>query len=122
MERADVQRWIDAYVAAWRSNDRDEIAGLFTTDAAYYTAPYREPWRGHDGIVNGWLDRKDIQGTWSFRYEVLGVDGATAFVRGWTGYRPPLPNYANLWVITFDRDGRASEFVEWFMEEPPSGA
>ena len=115
MERAEVDRWIGAYVRAWDSNDPDDIRELFTEDAEYLTAPDREPWRGPDAIAEGWLDRKDDPGEWSFDWEVIGIDGGRAFVQGRTSYREP-PDYSNLWVIDLDEDGRASRFVEWWME------
>jgi uncharacterized protein (TIGR02246 family) len=46
-----LRRWVDAYVAAWDSNDPDEIAALFTDGAAYYTEPSSAPWVGRDEIV-----------------------------------------------------------------------
>lgn len=115
VRREDVSAWVDRYVTAWRTNDPDDIRGLFIDEARYFTAPHREPWTGGDAIVEGWLSRKDDQGEWSFRSEVLGVDGNVGFVRGWTSYRDQ-PDYSNLWVVTLTPEGRASEFVEWWME------
>ncbi|HMC36888.1 MAG TPA: nuclear transport factor 2 family protein, partial [Actinomycetota bacterium] len=99
MDRADVSRWVDRYVKAWSSNDPKDIRALFTEDAAYFTAPDREPWRGADGIVKGWIDRKDEPGQWEFRYDVLAVTGDVAFVQGVTRYLDPPKDYSNLWVI-----------------------
>ena len=115
VRREDVSAWVDGYVTAWGTNDPGDIRALFTDDARYFTAPHREPWTGGDAIVEGWLGRKDEPGAWSFRFEVLGVDGNVGFVRGWTTQRG-LPDCSNLWVITLTPDGRASEFVEWWME------
>jgi ketosteroid isomerase-like protein len=120
MERTDVERWIDAYVRAWASNDRSHIGALFTDAATYYTAPYREPWRGRDTIVDGWLGRKDEPGQWEFRYDVLAVSGDLGFVQGVTRYRNPPIDYSNLWVIRLGADGRCSEFTEWWMEHDRS--
>ena len=36
----DVQRWLDAYVAAWASYDEAEITALFTDDCAYRYDPF----------------------------------------------------------------------------------
>lgn len=116
VDRSDVAAWVDRYIEAWGTNDPEQIGALFTDDAAYYTAPHREPWTGRDTIVREWLGRKDEPGDWDFRYEVLGVDGSLGFVRGWTTYHTDDPDYANLWTIRLEPDGRASEFVEWFME------
>ena len=118
VQRADAEAWVERYVAAWASNEPDDIRSLFTDDATYLTAPYREPWRGSRAIVEGWLDRKDEPGGWDFRSEVLGVDGDLAFVRGWTIYHArEHSSYSNLWVIRLAGDGRASEFIEWWMTE-----
>jgi uncharacterized protein (TIGR02246 family) len=114
MDQAAVDRWVQGYVRAWETNAPEDIGELFTEDATYYTAPFREPWRGRDGIVAGWLDRKDEQGDWSFRHEVVAVSGDVAFVRGWTEYRTDS-DYSNLWVIRLTGDDRCSEFTEWWM-------
>jgi uncharacterized protein (TIGR02246 family) len=115
VERADVEAWVERYVRAWSTNDPGEIGALFTDDAVYYTAPHREPWRGRDGIVAGWLDRKDEPGTWDFRWEVQDVAADRAYVRGWTTYHTEEADGPNLWVIRLDAEGRCSEFTEWWM-------
>jgi ketosteroid isomerase-like protein len=114
---ADVEEWVRRYAEAWDTNDPQRIAELFTPDASYYTAPFREPWRGRDGIVEGWLARKDDSGTWRFRHEVMAVAGDQSFVRGWTEYLSPPQRYSNLWIIRLEQDGRCSEFTEWWMLE-----
>src|SRR4051795_3905810 len=40
---SQVQAWLDAYVAAWRSYDRDAILALFTDDVSYCYLPFDEP-------------------------------------------------------------------------------
>jgi uncharacterized protein (TIGR02246 family) len=117
MDQSIVERWIDGYIKAWRSNDPTEIGALFTDDARYYTAPHREPWTGRQGIVEGWIDRKDEPGEWKFEYEIEAIADDVAFVRGRTDYPRDDPSvYSNLWVIRLDEDGRCSEFTEWWME------
>ena len=116
MERERITGWLQRYVNAWETNDPEDVGALFTDDARYYTAPYREPWPGRQAIVEGWLDRKDPPGTWEFNQEVLGTDGDVAFVRGWTEYADG-ESYSNLWVIRLDEEGRCSEFIEWWMQE-----
>lgn len=113
MDETALTDWIDRYVAAWRSNDPNDIAALFTDGAHYHTAPSREPWRGRESIVAEWLARRDAPETWTFRYEVMAVFEDKAFVRGWTTYTND-DDYDNLWVIRFDGN-LCSEFTEWFM-------
>jgi ketosteroid isomerase-like protein len=108
-------RWVESYVRAWESNDPEEIGALFAEDAEYYTAPFRKPWSGRQGIVEKWLARKEEPGTWTFRFEVMAEADGLGFVRGWTGY--PDTRYSNLWVIRLDPDDRCREFTEWWMVE-----
>ena len=117
MQEAQVRSWVDGYVRAWESNEPADIAALFTDDARCHTEPYVPPWTGKDGIVAGWRDRLDGPGTWTFRFEVAAVAGATGFVQGRTEYLQPPKVYHNLWVITLDDDLRSSEFTEWWMLE-----
>jgi hypothetical protein len=112
------QDWVNGYLRAWASNDPDDIGRLFTPDALYYTAPYREPWRGRERIVAGWLKRADAPGSWRFEYDVLGVMDDVGVVRGRTEYPGQTPpGYGNLWLIRLDDDGRCAEFTEWWMAE-----
>ena len=41
MEKADVSRWLDDYVQAWKSYDRDAIGALFSDDVSYRLPPLR---------------------------------------------------------------------------------
>ena len=52
MERADVTRWLERYVAAWKSGDRDEIRDLFGEDARYRYHLSDEPLAGREAIVD----------------------------------------------------------------------
>lgn len=115
----NVHAWIDAYLRAWKSNDPADIAVLFTEDATYRTAPFREPRLGHDEIISGWLADRDEAESWTFEWMPLVASGHVATIVGETKY-VGAPDYSNLWVIRFTPDGRATEFTEWFMEQPGS--
>jgi ketosteroid isomerase-like protein len=116
-----LDQWIAAYERAWSSNDPDEIGALFADDAVYYTAPFREPWRGRAEIVAGWLERKDAPGGWSFSWQALVDEPDVSIITGTTTYLDPPQGYSNLWVIRLDPEGRCSEFTEWWMEHTASG-
>ena len=118
MEEKDVELWLEDYVRAWATNDAEDIGGLFSEDASYYTAPFREPWSGRAAIVEGWIDRKDEPGEWTFSGgEVLAIADDVAFVQGETAYPKEGKKYSNLWVIRLAEDRRCSEFTEWWMEQ-----
>jgi ketosteroid isomerase-like protein len=107
--------WMAGYERAWASNDPDAIRALFTPDALYFTAPFREPWRGPQEIVDGWLERKDEPGGWTFEWQALVETPEVAIVTGTTTYSGAEGTYSNLWVIRLNEDGRCSEFTEWWM-------
>lgn len=121
MTRDDVQRWLDAYVDAWRSYDPTAIAALFSDDATYAYQPYREPVRGRDAIVADWLESPDAAGSWDASYEAYAADGDRAVAVGQSKYfeNGKLTTlYYNVWLLRFDADGRCTEFVEYWREHP----
>ena len=78
MTHADVQRWLDRYIAAWSSYDPKAIGDLFGEDAEYRYQPYSDPVVGREAIVKDWLDHKDEPGSWSAHYDVWAFDGERA--------------------------------------------
>ena len=117
MTRERLQAWLDAYVAAWHSYDRDTIADLFAADATYRYHPYDDPEQGRDAIIEDWLEDPDEPGSWEARYEPLLVEGDRAVATGETRYSDGQ-TFSNLFVLEFDGEGRCRSFTEWFMEQP----
>jgi hypothetical protein len=111
-----IQQWLDAYVAAWRSYDRAAIGDLFTADATYAYYPYSEPMRGRDAIVASWLEDRDAPGSWEAAYAPLMIAGERAIATGETTYADGR-RFSNLFVMRFDGDGCCCDFVEWFIEQ-----
>src|SRR5437867_3961985 len=68
MDVEAVDRWMEAYRAAWISNVPSEVAALFTEDAVYAVSPFTEPWTGRDEIVRRWV--AGIQQDVELTYEV----------------------------------------------------
>ena len=135
MNRADVDRWLDAYIDAWKSYDRDLIEALFADDVSYRYHPYDEPVRGRDAVVASWLGEgnaeeassRDRPGTYDASYQAIAVDGDLAVAIGSSTYfaepgGPVTTVYDNCFVIRFDAEGRCREFTEWFMERPQRGS
>lgn len=118
MADSKVAQWVEGYIKAWKSNEPQDIAALFTADAEYRNTPHAQPWKGRDAIVQKWLERRDEPGTWTFRYEVLVEGTDPGIARGWASYNNPPKNYDNLWIIRLDEQGRAREFTEWWMKIP----
>jgi ketosteroid isomerase-like protein len=130
MVRDDVDRWLAAYVAAWKSYDRDEIAALFSVDVTYRYHPYDDPLRGREAVVASWLGEdddedsaRDPEGTYDATYATAAVDGDVAVATGSSVYRstpggPIDRTFDNCFVMRFDAAGRCREFTEWFIERP----
>jgi hypothetical protein len=122
LTRDEVQRWLDDYVAAWRSYDPEAIADLFGEEAEYRYQPWAEPISGRDAIVADWLGGRDAPGTYDGHYAPYAVDGDRAVAVGESRYTNPdgsfRTRYYNLWTLRFDDDGRCVDFVEYFMELP----
>ncbi len=127
MTHEDVQRWLDRYVAAWRSYDPGDIGDLFSDDAEYRYHPYDEPLRGRDEIVRSWTgpdgdaSERDEPDSWSAQYEPYAVDGDRAVAVGWSRYLAtddePAKLYHNCYLLRFDDNGRCSSFTEYFIKQ-----
>ena len=131
IDRAAVDRWLEAYVAAWRSYDREAIAALFSEDVEYRYHPYDEPIRGRGAVTDAWLgtgghddaSTPDEKGTYDADYRAVAVDGDVAVAVGSSTYfsgpgGPVTEAYDHCYVMRFDAEGRCREFTEWFMKRP----
>ena len=133
LSREDVARWLNAYVDAWKSYDREAITALFSEDVRYRYHPYDEPIAGRQAVVESWLgegdhsdaSERDRPGTYDASYEPIAVDGDVAVASGTSSYSkdpggPVDQVYFNCFVMRFDGDGRCREFTEYFIERPTS--
>jgi ketosteroid isomerase-like protein len=116
---APLRRWIDAYRAAWESNDPEAIGALFTADGVYRPEPW-ETWTGREEIVAGWLQHADAPGDAEFQWWHLARDGDLWTIEARTAYPGLGRDYANLWLIELDDEGRARGFAEWWKQLPGS--
>jgi ketosteroid isomerase-like protein len=129
LDREQVQRWLDAYVAAWKSYDREQIAALYSDDASCRYHPYDEAIIGRDAIVESWFGAgesapsRDPEGTYDGAYITAAIEGDLAVVTGTSVYSsepggPIEETFDNCWLVRFDEEGRCREFTEWYMERP----
>ena len=121
---ADIERWLTDYEKAWSTDSAEAVAGLFTADARYFTAPYRPPLVGVEDLARWWIDQAESTTSWTFERAVIASEGGLHVIRGTVTY-PDAPGpggkpavYHNIWLVTLAEDGRAREFVEyWMLEE-----
>jgi ketosteroid isomerase-like protein len=131
IDRAGVDGWLDDYVAAWKSYDREAIGALFAEDVEYRYHPYDEPVRGRDSVVAAWREEaefpgasgRDEPGIYDGSYRAVAIDGDVAVAVGQSTYTdgpdgPVAEVYDNCFLLHFDADGRCREFTEWFVKRP----
>ncbi len=131
MTHAEVQGWLDRYVAAWKTYDPDAIGDLFGDDAEYRYHPWDEPVRGRAGIVRAWVapegseSGRDDPGTYDAHYEAYAVDGARAVGVGHSDYFARdgsiEQRYHNAFLLEFDGEGRCRSFTELYIRERRPG-
>ncbi|MCL5429248.1 MAG: nuclear transport factor 2 family protein [Chloroflexi bacterium] len=115
--KREVERWLEGYVKAWKSNSPRKIARLFTEDAQYSTGPFDESWIGQEAIIDGWVGIGDQPGDWTFDYEIVAVDDDLGMMVGTTVYKGDIGTFSNVWLIRLAEDGRCKEFREWFVKK-----
>jgi hypothetical protein len=120
MDRQGFQDWLDRYVEAWKTYDRNKIAALFSEDATYAFHPQDEPERGREAILEAWLDEPDEKGTFDAKYWPLAIDGDTHVAQGWSHYfnqdGTKSDDYSNIYICRFNDSGECTEFVEYWIQ------
>ena len=48
--RDAARRWAETWRTAWEALDLDPIVALYASDATFSTEPFREPYRGPEGV------------------------------------------------------------------------
>jgi uncharacterized protein (TIGR02246 family) len=121
MDRPQLADWVERYESAWRSPGTEALAGLFTEDATYSTAPYEEPHRGLDAIRRMWEAERSAGEEFTMSSEVVAIEADTGVVRVEVDYeKPRRQQYRDLWVIRLDERGRCTAFEEWPFWPPSS--
>ncbi len=118
---APLRRWVDAYREAWESNDAEAVGALFTVDGVYRIEPW-ETWSGREAIVAGWLEHADKPGDTAFNWWHVARDGDLWILEARTRYHSLGKDYANLWLVELDDEGRARGFSEWWKQLPDDAA
>jgi uncharacterized protein (TIGR02246 family) len=124
VDRADLERWIEAYQRAWRTAGTDSLAELFAPDATYLTAPYHEPHRGLQAIATLWeAEREGPDEAFTMKSEIVAVEGDTGVARIEVAYGDPIDQeWRDIWIVRLDEHGRAVAFEEWpFAPEDDAG-
>jgi hypothetical protein len=123
-DRATVQRWLDAYVEAWKSYDEAAIADLWT-EHAVWVKPFGIRATGRAAITAEWMEERHLfeAGGYDAAYEPIAIDAGIVVTHGRTLFFDPdtgvrRGEFDNVWVLRFGPDGRCSEFHEWYAGRP----
>jgi ketosteroid isomerase-like protein len=123
-DRATVQRWLDAYVAAWIAYDAAMIADLWSEDAVWYR-PFGVRATGREAITSEWMAERHLfdAGGYDAAYEPIAIDGGIVVTHGRTRFIDAQTGamrgeFDNVWVLRFTPDGRCAEFHEWYAGRP----
>lgn len=105
------RRWADAWKRGWESLDPEPILALYAPDALLSTEPFRQPYRGHDGVreyVTRVLGEEEDPQVW---VSVPIVQGDRAAVSWWASLREEGADttLAGTSVLRFDAEGLVIE-------------
>jgi ketosteroid isomerase-like protein len=119
-----VQRWLDAYVAAWIAYDEAMISDLWSEDAVWYR-PFGVRAVGRERITAEWLAEQHhfTPGGYDAQYEPIAIDGDIVVTHGRTRFvdvetGAMRGEFDNVWILRFTPDGRCAEFHEWYAGRP----
>lgn len=125
MNRKAFEAWLGEYAEAWRLQDPQRAAALFSHGALYYETPFDEPLSGRDGIVQYWQEgAADSQTDISVACEALGVSGSVG-VAHWSARFTRVPSGVKVELdgvlaATFDDQGLCCVFREWWHRRESS--
>ena len=105
------RRWAAAWKSGWEALDPEPILELYAQDAVLSTEPFREPYRGRDGIptyVERVLSDENDPHVWMA--EPI-VDGRRAAISWWASLieEGAPTTLAGTSVLVFDDDGLVAE-------------
>jgi hypothetical protein len=114
------RRWADAWRRGWQALDPEPILACYSADALLSTAPFRQPYRGRDGVrayVTRVFAEEDDPHVW------VGepiVDGGRAAISWWASLREGGADstLAGTSVLRFDVDGLVVEQWDAWNQRP----
>ncbi len=122
VDRHTALEWVSAYEAAWRTDGTAALADVFAPDVTYVPSPWAAPLHGLDALGRFWEAEREGSGEpFELTAEVIAVDDPVAIIRVEVAYGDG-ERWRDLWIVTFDADGRSRAFEEWpFTPDQPDG-
>lgn len=120
--------WSSTWLRAWQAQDVDAVVKLYSPDVVYSSEPFREVYRGREGV------REYVTGVFADESEIRAwygepiVDGDRAAISWWAALREAGEEVtlAGTSVLRFDADGLvADQWDAWNVavgrRDPPAG-
>ena len=105
-----------------RSAGTRALAELFHEEAVYLMSPLAEPVTGLEEIARLWEEERSPDEEFAMTSEPIAFEGDTGVVRVEVRYhRPRARLFVDLWIVSFDPDGRCRRFEEWFGADAEAG-
>lgn len=108
---AAARRWADTWREGWQALDADRLVALYAPHALLSTEPFRDPYRGRDGVrayVSRVFAEEEDPRVWVAEPV---VDGDRASISWWASLREQDADstLAGTSVLRFDADGLVIE-------------
>jgi ketosteroid isomerase-like protein len=115
------ERFVEAYLRAWRTNDPDDVRAAFAPGCTYEAYPHDpDPAIGIAAILALWQEAADPPDVWDFAWTIEIETPESALVRAVTTYHsgPKEGVFDNLWIVHLTDDGRATSFHDFWVQRP----
>lgn len=115
MTTSDVDQWLDRYFEAWRSNDPEQVAALFSADALYSVDPFAPAWRGRREIVERWTAGEGE--LLNHAHQVLWGEGSPVVVHWWAEIAEDTDSTLEMdgiLLLEFNATGECTSHREWY--------
>lgn len=106
--------WLRLLARAWSTKNFDIVEQLFHKCTKYVEAPFREPGRNVQDIIEIWREIEDHSDL-DLAFDIIAISGRVAVVNYFATYsdRKQSQKSDGIYVIEFDDDGNCRTFRQW---------
>ena len=118
---AAARAWVDAWSRAWPAADPEPLRAVYSDDAVFRSAPFREPHLGREGALeyarSAFADQDDFTDCWFGEPVVAGDRAAVEYWAVLVENGRPV-TIAGVAVLRFGRDGLVRSQRDYWAHEP----
>lgn len=115
-----VENWIQTLFTAWRDDQPEQVAQLFSPEAEYRSHPFRPAHVGRPAIAEYWRRSLGQQRDTEVHVGEPLLSGRRAAVEWWAALTEDgeAASYSGTLFLTFDEDGLCRSLREVWTREP----